>query len=381
MRPALLALVLSLAAGCPAPPPPELPPEEATVRADPDGDWIARPETLFVDDAPCFDWIELDPDGVTIGSGCSSAEAGLEPGRVLIGAADGGFVRRVEEVGEVWDGQVRVETTPGWVGDAFSRLRIHEELPLEAGRDIELVQIEILAGLASAEVTALPNVSLTFDYEWDEEEDILLPSTVVFGAAGSLTLIASAELGFDAGGEWSGTEPMGSVELATPVMVGPVPFTVGAELAAEAFWEVTTTGAVQYQTWASLSGSIGFSLTYDHGAFYGTFDPALGGNAQAPVLVMQSGYVQAKVGVELTATLEAEAGGLDVFGISGPALFLRPYLDACGHFDLDTFEASADIDGVLEAGGQLQLGVAGFTLIGPYEYVFPGLPWHTDIWP
>jgi len=85
-----------------------------------------HPDTLLVDDESCLEVQELsvDLETITLGLTCEPTEFGLAPGRILLGATHGGYLRRIESLQFPAGGQAIASTSFATLAEAFTDIDI-----------------------------------------------------------------------------------------------------------------------------------------------------------------------------------------------------------------------------------------------------------------
>jgi len=133
-----------------------------------------HPDTLLGDDEPCIESVTLSEDREMIGLFllCSAQDFGLEPGRIVLGSSDGGFLRRIESIETAGEGEVILRTRFATLAEAFTDVEISErwafgsrEVVDFAGRTLQggagqATQIEVQSGMLQVN----PDLGLDVDF-------------------------------------------------------------------------------------------------------------------------------------------------------------------------------------------------------------------------
>jgi len=87
-----------------------------------------HPDTLLVDDEPCIEdvLVAADRESISLSLNCPPRAFGLQPGRILLGSTDGGYLRRVESVQATGQDEVVLSTRFATLAEAFTDIQIAE---------------------------------------------------------------------------------------------------------------------------------------------------------------------------------------------------------------------------------------------------------------
>ena len=85
-----------------------------------------HPDTLLVDDERCIEAVAVAVDRATISLtlSCEPVEFGLEPGRILVGSTDGGYLRRIDSLDLSQPGWAIASTSFATLTEAFTDIGI-----------------------------------------------------------------------------------------------------------------------------------------------------------------------------------------------------------------------------------------------------------------
>ena len=348
------SVVAMLAVACRQPMPNS--PDTAT---DPLGVPVLQAEALVVDDHPEVVHVDTFKDAleVTLAPGASLPFA---RGAVLLGGADGGYLRRVEgiKLRDVGDHQVAtVATRQAALGEAFEELHVVAHVDYAdtdpRGRTNGPAMVWPLSGIeltlatdafeATAEVqdgsafVLQPTVDLVIDVHWGRLERFEVE------VGGTAELDARVEL--TGSGELFGLSreiDLAKLDWPFVVWVGPIP--VYAQVETEVNFGAKLDGVVDtgLVAWTDTTLGLSAGFVYDHGESWPVWNPtvsAAGGLDMEPLAL--GGRFRAYTNVELS---------VEIYGLAGP--FIRPelYLQA----DAMTDGHTCDLDVVF--GHEVQIG-------------------------
>jgi hypothetical protein len=269
-----------------------------------------HPDTLLVDDEPCIEGVTVSADleSIRLALSCPARDFALQPGRILLGSTDGGYLRRVESMEAIAEDEVLLSTSFATLSEAFTDIRIAEHWTFGAREVIDFsgrtLQGEEGASthieVASGSLGIVPDLTIDVDFG--------------FLSVKSVTAILKVGLNIDIEGVFrheAGDENGGMIELQTihhplDVAAGPTRLRGELEMIVKLGYRNWADGPGVARTGMHGSGTVELGGTWEKpDSWESHWLPSFEGEVM-PLAVRGEGAWEGELAVQIEATLKLQ---------------------------------------------------------------------------
>jgi|GEM_PF-1975159 len=184
-----------------------------------------HPDTLSVDDEHCIDAVEVSEDlrSITLSLACDPEDFGLEPGRILLGSTDGGYLRRVDSLEVSGPHRVIARTSFVTLAESFTDIEVGGHWDFGSREVIDFSGQTLQGEDGAATFITVPNGSIEINPELDIDVELGFLSLRKAIAVLALNLDVDLEglFVYEAGEESGGFIELETIHHPLDVKAGP----------------------------------------------------------------------------------------------------------------------------------------------------------------